>query len=113
MVGHTVQMELDFDNARVDGYLERKEGMIFAHIREICPGSRITYGAQKESGSHHFKVIPVNGAILQLQFTEGFLFYKSVRELRESIAYHLCFMVKSGADSRAVFTRSSVRIRNL
>jgi hypothetical protein len=113
MEDRITQGEFDFDKCVTNGYLESKEGVIFTILREECPRGRIFFKTTKGSRRKQFKIISGDGHIYQLNFTDEFLFYRDGKELKHALAYNLDYMKRIKTDSRALFTRASVRIKDL
>lgn len=107
------QGEFDFGESVVTGYFERKEGIIFSLIREECAVDRITYRTRKKGHRKEFKVVTEEGSTFQLIFTDDFLFSRNAQEIKESIAFNLDYMKRVKIDSRAIFGRGLVKIRDL
>ena len=113
MVKGMEQGELDFGSMVSDGYLEMKEGAVFAIIREECPRGRIFFKTTKGSRRRQFKIISREGYVFQLSFTNEFLFYRDRLQLKESLIFNLNYMKRIKTNSHALFTRASVRIKDL
>ncbi|MDC7221131.1 MAG: hypothetical protein PQJ59_14440 [Spirochaetales bacterium] len=101
-----------FEFDEVHGYLERKEGFIFSLLREECPNVKISFRLTKEGQKRQFKVRHDNGHVYQLNFTDAFLFSRTLEDLKCELLFNLEYMKKANCSSRASFCRGGTRIKD-